>query len=121
MPPKEAEATPWDKLCVDLIGPYKIKRRRKSTLTLWCVTMIDPATGWFEIRSIDDKHAYTVANKVEQAWFTWYPWPTVLNFDRGREFMAEFAEMVKNDYGMTQKPITARNPKQILLSNESIR
>jgi hypothetical protein len=26
LPPKEAEADPWDILCVDLIGPYTIKR-----------------------------------------------------------------------------------------------
>ena len=25
LPAKEAEDTPWEKLCVDLIGPYKIK------------------------------------------------------------------------------------------------
>ena len=39
LPIKEAEAEPWEKLCVDLIGPYTIKRPRKKTLTLWCVTM----------------------------------------------------------------------------------
>ena len=53
LPEKEAEVNPWDTLCVDLIGPYTIKRKtiKKSTkeLTLWCVTMIDPATGWFEM------------------------------------------------------------------------
>jgi hypothetical protein len=27
LPPKEAESTPWDKLCVDLIGPYNIRRK----------------------------------------------------------------------------------------------
>ena len=42
LPEKEAEAVPWEKLCVDLIGPYTIKRQRKPSLTLWCITMIDP-------------------------------------------------------------------------------
>ena len=27
LPPKEAEATIWDKMCIDLIGPYKIEKR----------------------------------------------------------------------------------------------
>jgi hypothetical protein len=27
LPPKLAEATPWDKLCVNLISPYKIRRK----------------------------------------------------------------------------------------------
>ena len=31
LPPKEAEALIWDKMCVDLIGPSKI--RRKGNLT----------------------------------------------------------------------------------------
>ena len=68
LPEKQAEAEPWDKLCVDLIGPYKFPRKQKSTLTLWCVMMIDPATGWFEIKQIPMKRADVVANIVEQTW-----------------------------------------------------
>jgi hypothetical protein len=49
LPPKEAEAEPWDKMGIKLIGPYKIKRKRTSYLVCIYVTMIDPATGWFEI------------------------------------------------------------------------
>ena len=29
LPAKLAEETPWKKLCVDLIGPYKIRRKVK--------------------------------------------------------------------------------------------
>ena len=70
LPAKEAEATPWERLCVDLIGPYKIKREGKEPLLLKAVTMIDPATGWFEIVQYDDKKSITVANLVEQTWLT---------------------------------------------------
>jgi hypothetical protein len=49
LPPKLAEATPWDKLCNDLIGPYKIRRKGKDNLICRCVTMINPATIWFKI------------------------------------------------------------------------
>jgi hypothetical protein len=49
LPEKEAEAEPWERCCVDCIGPYTIKRKNKKSLTLWCVTMIDPATGWFKM------------------------------------------------------------------------
>ena len=111
LPEKEAEAIPWDKLCVDLIGPYTIKRKGKSNLTLWCVTMIDPATSWFELRTIPTKRADVIANIVEQTWLSRYPWPTQIVFDRGTEFMAEFAEMVVADYGIKRKPITKRNPQ----------
>ena len=111
LPEKEAEAEPWDKLCVDLIGPYNIKRKGKKTLTLWCVTMIDPATGWFEMRELPNKYAITVANIVEQAWLTRYPWPQVMTYDKGKEFMAEFAMMIKNDYGISKNGISVRNPQ----------
>jgi hypothetical protein len=30
--------------------------------------MINPATGWFEIKQYDDKKSITVANIVEQEW-----------------------------------------------------
>jgi len=111
LPEKEAEAVPWEKLCVDLIGPYSMKRKDKKELTLWCLTMIDPATGWFEMKEIPTKRADYIANLVEQTWLTRYPWPSQLVFDRGSEFMAEFTKMVKEDYGVKTKPITARNPQ----------
>ena len=70
LPEKEAETFPWERLCIDLIGPYTFKSKNQASLKLWCVTMIDPATGWFEIREIHTKNAASIANIVEQAWFT---------------------------------------------------
>ena len=57
--------------------------------------MIDPATGWFEMREIKTKSAGSVANVLEQAWLTHYPWPTRMIFDRGSEFKAELCQMIK--------------------------
>jgi hypothetical protein len=115
LPVKDAEVDPWDVLCVDLIGPYKITRKHlpkgKRELVLHCLTMIDPATGWFEIVPIADKTSMEVANEAELAWFTRYPWPTTIIFDRGSEFMGEFARMCLEDYGLKRKPITTRNPQ----------
>ena len=34
---------------MDLIGPYTIKDRNKTISDFMCLTMIDPATGWFGI------------------------------------------------------------------------
>ena len=71
LPEKQAEAEPWEKLCVDLIGPYMIKEtKNKKKIVLWCITMIDPATGWFEIKEIKNKLAINVADIVEQTWLT---------------------------------------------------
>eukprot|EP00980_Cylindrotheca_fusiformis_P023129 scaffold10175_cov113-Cylindrotheca_fusiformis.AAC.1 len=82
LPPKEAEATPWNTLCIDLIGPYTVKREGKQEWNLHCLTMIDPATGWFEIVEIEDKQADEVANKLEQTWLVRYPWPQNVVCDR---------------------------------------
>jgi len=112
LPAKQADINPWDKLCVDMIGPYTIKNKKtNSTTTLQCVTMIDPATNWFEIQLVKEKDAGTIANIVEQTWLTRYPLPQELVYDRGTEFMGIFAKMVSGDYGIKRRPITVRNPQ----------
>ena len=73
--------------------------------------MIDPATGWFEMVRIPKRDAFTVAQLAEYTWFTRYPWPQQIIYDRGTEFMGEFRRMVQEDYGITTKPITSRNPQ----------
>jgi hypothetical protein len=111
LPPKEAESEPWDRMCIDLsIGPYTINKKKKKTLICTCVTMINPATRWFEIHQYDDKRSITGANIAEQEWFSRYPWPTQITYDRGSELIgADFQRMIKNDYGIKGKPITVRN------------
>ena len=49
LPTKPAVTTPWSMLCVDLIGPYTLKGKDGSKLDFMCLTMINPATSWFEI------------------------------------------------------------------------
>ena len=49
LPANMVEETPWNKLCVDHIGPYKIHRKGKNHLILKSVTIVDPITGWFEV------------------------------------------------------------------------
>ena len=61
LPPKQDETNAWDTLCVDLIGPYTIHRQGKNLLKIWCLTMIDPATGWFEMAQIPNKPAAEIA------------------------------------------------------------
>ena len=73
--------------------------------------MIDPATGWFEMQPLKEKDPATVANIVEQCWLSRYPWPQVINYDRGTEFMGTFSQMAELDYGITKCPITTRNPQ----------
>ena len=64
--------------------------------------MIDPATGWFELHITDGKSAMEVANLVD-------PWLQEIVYDRGSEFMGDFAAMIADDYGITKRPIIVRN------------
>ena len=111
LPPKEAEAIPWDKLCVDTIGPYKIRRKGQPDLTCQCVTMIDPATGWFELQQTPNIRSDTVSNIVEQEWLCRYPWPTQMTYDRHGSFVGTEFQAMLDDYGIKRKPITVRNPQ----------
>ena len=82
-----------------------------KSIYLQAVTMINPATGWIEIRTVPSARVDLVANQVELAWLTRYPIPNKVIMDRGNEFLAKFREMIINDYGITVKPITSRNPQ----------
>lgn len=72
-PLKEAEAQPWDKVTVDLIGHYAIKRDNQPDLQLQALTLIDPATGWLEIREVSTKNADIISNLFEQTWLVQSP------------------------------------------------
>ena len=78
LPPKTAEYHPWDTVCVDTIGPYTIHRKGMEPLTLVCLTVIDPATGWLEIFEIDTKRADVLINLFETEWLCRYPWPQLM-------------------------------------------
>ena len=73
--------------------------------------MIDPATGWIKICTVDSTRADLVANQVELAWLTRYPLPTKVVLDRGKEFLKEFKVMMQDDYGIEVSSITTRNPQ----------
>ena len=89
-------------LCVSLIEPYKFKQPNNQTQQLWALTMIDPATGWFDITSIKTKSAEVIANKLEQTWLSKYPWSTKIILDQGTEFTKEVIEMIEKEYRITR-------------------
>ena len=45
----------WNKLCVDLIGPYKIRNKDKNYLVIKSVTIIEPMKLWYKITQYKDK------------------------------------------------------------------
>ena len=59
---------------------------------------------------IPNKTAAEIADITEKTWFTRYPLPQRIVFDRCTELMDKSAKMCHNDYGLKRKPITTRNP-----------
>jgi hypothetical protein len=49
LPTKLVIMKPWEALCVDLIGPYSLRGKDGTEIDFMCLTMIDPASSWFEI------------------------------------------------------------------------
>ena len=50
LPPKIVISTPWEALCINLIGPYTHKGKDGSSKDfIMALTIIDPASSWFEV------------------------------------------------------------------------
>ena len=113
LPPKQAEpSVPWNRVNVDLVGPYTVKVRghKKKTIQLQALTMIDPTTGWFEIAAVDDATAECCMKAMDDTWINRYPRPQYMGIDGGSEFKSIFKAMCKA-YGMTRKKTTSYNPQ----------
>ena len=127
------ELIPWQTVHTDLIGPYSITAKQFQTdgtivekeLSLTCMTMIDPVTGWFEIVEIPsyivvdiknknlqesiDKSSARVSRLFDQTWLSRYPRPNKVVFDNGSEFKKDFVPLLK-DWSIKPKCTTIKNP-----------
>ncbi len=137
VPPKLVITTPWRTLCVDLIGPYTHKGKDGSSIDFMCLTMIDPATSWFEIvelptvkvtvpkggkdkkatcldytkdAEIFDKTSAQISNLVFKCWFSRYPCCCYMIYDNGCEFKLHFCALCKT-FGIKRKPNSIKNPQ----------
>eukprot|EP00984_Skeletonema_dohrnii_P025603 scaffold14781_cov97-Skeletonema_dohrnii-CCMP3373.AAC.1 len=64
VPPKEAVILPWHTLHCDLIGPVEVRAKDGTVMDFMCLTMIDAATGWFEIVELPTRLRVTVDEKT---------------------------------------------------------
>jgi hypothetical protein len=56
LPTKLVTITPWEAVCVNLIGPYMLRGKHGTEIDFMCLTMIDPASSWFEIVELPVKN-----------------------------------------------------------------
>jgi hypothetical protein len=68
----ESDKNPWVIVCVDLVGPFTIRTPAK-THSLLELTMIDLATGWFEIVEATNKSATFIQDLFHNTWLARYP------------------------------------------------
>jgi transposase InsO family protein len=127
------DLVPWRTVHIDLIGPYSITAKQSQTegkikeieLELTAMTMVDPASGWFEIIEVPyyniddvknnennyiDKSSARISKLFDQAWLSRYPRPREVIFDNGSEFKMHFMALLK-DFDIKPKPTTVENPQ----------
>ena len=110
LPPKEAEeSVPWQRVNVDMMGPLTVKTA-KGKKTLLVLTMIDPATGWFEVKDIPEQSSDACSKAFDDTWLCRYPRPQYIGYDNGKEYKRFFREMIAN-YGIKGKTTTTYNPQ----------
>jgi hypothetical protein len=61
--------------------------------------MIDPATGWFEVKDVPNYTTNSTQAAFDKVCLSRYPRPEIIGFDGGSEFKNVFNEMHRN-YGM---------------------
>jgi len=116
LPPKTIEEeVPWHTLYIDLIGPYTITDRAGLDYTLWAMTFIDPATGWFEVVETHTKTAEHIGKLLDRVWLCRYLRPIRCIYDNRKEFLgADFQEMLAS-YNIKGIPTTIKNPQANLV------
>jgi hypothetical protein len=123
---------------VDLIGPYTLKGKDGTEIDFMCLTMIDPASSWFEIVELPvttdavipmdtkgqqgirthnntklpyfDKSSTMISHLVNKTWFSRYPRCQHIIYDNGSEFKLHF-EALCDSYGIKRKPTSVKNPQ----------
>jgi hypothetical protein len=132
LPPKIVISTPWGALCVDLVGLYTLKGKDGSSIDFMALTMIDPASSWFEVvelptimqlmtkkvnskertikEEIFNKSSDQISQLVNKIWLCRYPRCCYLIYSNRLEFKLHF-ETLYDSYGIEYKPTTIKNPQ----------
>ncbi len=128
--PETVITVPRRVLCVDLIGPYTLKGKDGTVIDFMALTMIKPATSWFEtvelplicqlkaiavdgkessiVEEIFDKTSNFIACLVNKMWLSGYPRCCYLMYNNSSEFKLDF-EYLCESYGIKGKPTTIKN------------
>jgi hypothetical protein len=132
LPSKTVRTVPWRALCNDLISPYTLKGKDGTIIDFMALTMIDPATSWFEVvelplvrrlktitvngkessivEKIFGQTSERIARLVNKMWLSRYPRCRYIIYNNGSEFKLNF-EYLCETYGIKRKPTMIKNPQ----------
>jgi hypothetical protein len=132
LPSKTVYTIPWECLCVGVIGPYTLKGKDNLQIDFMALTMINPASSWFEIAELPvveqlrqqtvndkelliadeifDKTSERIAKLINKTWLCRYPGCRHLIYDNGSHFKLHF-EYLCESYGIKRKPTTIKHPQ----------
>ena len=111
LPPKQIKhLAPWDEVCVDMIGPWKISINQFE-YQFHALTCIDPVICLPEVIPVPNASSRTVAEAFEDGWLSRYPTPTRCIHDNGNEFLGPaFTHMLQRNM-IKSVPTTVKNPQ----------
>ena len=128
---------------MDLIGPYTLKGKDGTEIDFMCLTMIDPASSWFEIVELPittdavipldkgqtgtkshnntklpyfDKSSAMISNLVNKTWFSQYQRCQYIIYDNGSKFKLHVNHLESS----VSQPVSRTN-KRMLYWSECIR
>ena len=79
------------------------------------MTMIDPASGWFEVVQVQNKTAEHIGIMLDRTWFSRYPRPVRCIYDNGNEFLGKDFQEMLDSYGVKGIATTVKNPQANLV------
>ena len=123
---------------MDLVGLCTLKGKDETEIDFMYLTMIDPASSWFEIVELSittdavipmdtkgqqgikthnntklpyfDKSSAMISHLVNKTWFSCYPHCQYIIYDNGSKFKLHF-EALCESYGIKHMPTSVKNPQ----------
>ena len=109
-----------------MVGSYTLEGQDEKNMDFTCLTIINPAAGWFKMVELPvisqltekdgkkyikwtiDTSSAEVARLFNQQWLSCYARATYLTHDNGSEFKLHF-ESLCDSFGITSKTVTVKD------------
>jgi hypothetical protein len=87
------------------------QKRQQENEPYMRLTMIDPATGWFEVAPLEEPNSYSTQKAFDSILAsTISTAESTVDIDNGKHFMKYFKDLIDN-YGLIHKSSTDYNPQ----------